>query len=149
MKVLISGDKNYLLRFDPGEEVIADFKKWAESLGQNYLKAASFSMLGAASHVVLAYYDLGEKIYFDKEIAEDVEIVTSVGNIAWKRDDSGVMSTVVHAHGTFSDRNCHVFGGHIKKMIVSVTCEVSVHLMEGSGEAVREFHEQSGLNLLR
>ncbi len=149
MKTLITGTDRYLLRFDRGEDVMVEFKKWADGLGMSNLKAASFSMLGAAQKTIVAYYNLHEQKYYDKEITEDVEIITVAGNIAWKKDESGNFGAIVHAHGTFGGPECQVWGGHVKSMIVSVTCEVSVFVMNGEGEAIRELDTSCGLALMR
>ncbi len=149
MKTLITGKDRYLLRFDRGEDVSVEFKKWADGIGMKDLKAAMFTMLGAAQKVTLAYYNLHEKKYYDKEITEDVEIITVAGNIAWKKDDAGNFGAIIHAHGTFGGPECQVWGGHVKSMIVSVTCEVSVIILDGEGEAVRELDESCGLALMR
>lgn len=149
MKTIIEGADRYLLRFDPGEDVMVEFKKWAENFNQLELKAATFTMLGAANKVLLAYYDLHTQKYIDTPITEDVEIVTVVGNLTWKKDDAGKFGVIVHAHGTFGGPQCQVWGGHVKQLVVSVTCEVSVLLMNGKGEAIRELDPRCGLALLK
>lgn len=148
MKTIIKGKDRYLLRFDRGEEVMSEFKKWAEEkleIG----KAATFTMLGASDNVVVSYYELPSKQYLDKSITEDVEVISVVGNLTWKKDDSGKMGVIVHGHGTFGGNECQVWGGHVKKLVVSITLEVSVISLDGEGEAIREMQEWCGLALLR
>lgn len=148
MKTIIKGKDRFLLRFDRGEDVMTGLKAWAEEILATG-KAATFTMLGASDNVTVAYYDLPAKKYLDKVIAEDVEIITVAGNLTWKKDDSGTYGVIVHGHGTFGGPECQVWGGHVKKLVVSITCEVSVILLEGEGEAVREFDPACGLALLR
>ena len=148
MKTLITGKDRFLLRFDRGEEVLGEFKKWADSMGPQALNAATFTMLGAANPITIAYYNLHEKMYHDKVLSEDVEIITVAGNISWKKDEAQNFGAIVHAHGTFGGPECQVFGGHVKQMFVSVTCEVSVILINGEGSAERKFEDWCGLVLL-
>ena len=83
-----------------------------------------------------------EKEYEDKHIMEDLEIIGVIGNVATLGD-----TIMVHAHGTFSDRNMHVLGGHIKKIIVSATGEVMFNKLEGA--VAREYDDNTGLNLMK
>jgi predicted DNA-binding protein with PD1-like motif len=139
MKLLIGEAGLYVVRFDPGEDVIAALGTFAQA---ESVDAGHFSAIGAAGQLVVSYYDLPTKQYQDKAITENVEIVSLMGNIAWME---GV--PMVHAHGVFSRSDFSTFGGHVKKLIVSATCEV--HVSKVSGLATRGFDEVTGLNVLQ
>lgn len=138
MNILLQSSDQYVLRFDRGEEVFLALQSFAEN---QKIGAAFFSAIGASQKVVLSYYDLEQKKYFDQSFEQDLEIVSMTGNIG-KRDGK----VALHAHGCFSDKSYQTFAGHIKELVVSATCEMM--LTKLSGTLTREFDEATGLNLL-
>lgn len=139
MKIINQSTNHYLLRFDLDEEVISGLSQFAK---EHTISAATFSAIGAAKEVTLAYYNLETKQYEDREINQDVEILGIIGNIAILNND-----IAIHCHGSFGDRNFDVVGGHVKRLVVSATCEVSLTTLEGKME--REYDQKTGLNLLK
>lgn len=139
MKVIAKEPGKYLLRFDRGEELVAGLAAFA---AQERTPGASFSALGAAEKVVISFYSERTKKYEDMLIKDELEISSLAGNIGWKEREA-----VVHAHGVFSDKNMKTFGGHVKKCVVSFTCEVALSVFGKKVE--RQFDETTGLNLLK
>jgi len=139
MEVIIREQGRYLLRFDRGEEVIAAL---AACAANERMGGAAFSAIGAAEKVVISFYSGRTKKYEDMLIKDELEISALSGNIAWKENEP-----VVHAHGVFSDRNMKSFGGHVKKCVVSFTCEVALSVF--SKKIERMYDKTTGLNLLR
>lgn len=139
MKLILKDDHRYILRFDRGEDVIDALKQFAikEKIG-----AATFSGLGATDEISISWFDPDEKQYHDHLLTKKLEIVSLNGNIALLDGQP-----IVHAHGSFSDVELHNRSGHVKKLIVSATCEVSLIAM--NGEITRTFDEQSGLYLMQ
>ncbi len=139
MKVILRDDHRYILRFDRGEDVIAELKQFAlvEKIG-----VGTFSGIGTTDEIVIAWFDPDEKQYHDHHLTKKLEIVSLNGNIT--RLDG---QPIVHAHGSFSDVELHNRSGHVKKLIVSATCEVSLIAMDG--EIERKFDEESGLYLMQ
>ena len=64
-----------------------------------------------------------------------------VGNIALMNNE-----IIVHTHGVFGRQDLSTIGGHIKKLIVSATCEITLTTFEK--DFTRSFDEKTGLNLL-
>jgi predicted DNA-binding protein with PD1-like motif len=95
-----------------------------------------------AEKMTLSYYNLSEKKYEDTIIEEDLEITSVIGNIAWLDE-----TAIIHAHGTFGNKNLEVIGGHIKSLIISATGEV--FLQQVQTKLIREYNEETGLNLLK
>ena len=141
MKTVFHKGNSYVLRFDPVEEVLKKLMEFAE---KESINGASFTAIGAVKKVVLAYYDIGEKEYLDKNFDEEMEIVNVIGNVARNAEMGNI---IVHAHGSFGNRDFEVIGGHIKEMLVSATCEVSLTKLEGGLE--RTFNQEISLNLLK
>lgn len=138
MKIIVKEPGKYLLRFDRGEELISGLAVFA---AQEKISGASFAALGAVEKVIISFYGGRTKKYEDMLIKDELEISSLSGNIGWKGNEA-----IVHAHGVFSDRNMKTFGGHVKKCVVSFTCEVSVFVF--SKKVERQFDEKTELNLL-
>ncbi len=127
-----------MLRFDRGEEIISSFKTFCE---QENIISGFFYGLGACKNLKLAYYDIEEKKYLDKEYPEDMEIANLTGNIS--QSDLGL---VIHTHGTFSGKDFAAIAGHVVSAEVAVTCEI--FLIKFEGPLARELDLKTGLKLL-
>mgnify|MGYP000097225255 CR=1 FL=1 len=138
MEVVNNSEKSYILRLDPGEELRGVVEKFCSD---NSIELAWVSALGACGELELAYYNLDTKEYETKFFTERLEIATIVGNTVLK-DGKQFM----HAHGTFSDPEMKVMGGHINRCVISATCEVYISKQEGSME--RCYDEPTGLYTL-
>lgn len=92
--------------------------------------------------VELAWYNLKQKEYVNKTVAENLEIATVTGNVAMKEEEM-----IIHAHGVFSDKDMQTVAGHVNTMKVSAACEVFLIKLDGKIE--REFDETTGLKLLK
>lgn len=138
MKVILHEGDKYFLRFDSGEEVLG---MMANFCLENKIEAGSWNAIGACAEVMISYYDLETKEYIDLNLKEDLEIISVTGNVAKMAD-----KTVIHAHGCFSNRQMEPKAGHIKKLVVSATCEVALFVFKGKIE--RASNEKVGLNLI-
>ncbi|OGZ96413.1 MAG: hypothetical protein A2847_00180 [Candidatus Sungbacteria bacterium RIFCSPHIGHO2_01_FULL_50_25] len=138
MKTIAHDEKRYMIRLDAGEELFSSLISFAEDSG---IRSASFTAIGTAQEVILSWYNLAKKQYEDTAIADNLEILGITGNL-------GLLDgkPIIHAHGTFGDRGLSAKGGHIKKLVVLATCEVSLIRSEGAFE--RKPDEATGLNLL-
>ena len=138
MTVLYQQTPSIALRFTKGEELISLLTSFAK---EKNITFASFTLIGACSSVLLSYYNLETKQYEDKEVREDMEIVSVIGNISLKDNEP-----FIHSHGVFSKRDFSTMGGHIKSMTISGTGEV--FLMIYPIQITRESDEETGLFLL-
>lgn len=138
MKIVLQEKENYIVRFNQGEEVVSGLVGFARAAR---IDAAHFTAIGACGEVLLSYYNLDLKQYEDRTLQEGLEITGIVGNIACMEN-----KLIVHAHGTFGRNDFSVVGGHIKKLVVSATCEV--HVTSFVGKIERAYDKQTGLNLL-
>ncbi|MBI2355888.1 MAG: DNA-binding protein [Candidatus Doudnabacteria bacterium] len=138
MKTVSHEGNQYVLRFERSEEVIAALKQFCQ---QEKIDSGFFQGLGACSYLKLAYYDLKNKKYLEKEFARDLEIANVSGNVAIMNGD-----LIIHMHGTFSNENMKALGGHVMSMKAGGTCEMT--LTKYSNPMVRKFDEDSGLKLL-
>ena len=138
MKTIVNQSNILFLRFDQGEEVIELLQRFCR---ENSITSGSFHALGACGELLLSYYNLETKTYEDKTIKEDLEIASMVGNIALMNNE-----IIVHTHGVFGRQDLSTIGGHIKKLIVSATCEITLTTFEK--DFTRSYDEKTGLNLL-
>lgn len=139
MKIILQDKNQYTLRFDKGEDVIVGLKNFCVEKG---VHAAGFSGIGACQDIILSFYNLPEKRYEDRESKENLEIVNFTGNVAKLNNE-----IMIHAHGSFANKNSQIAGGHVRKLVVSATCEVFLTVFDGVIE--RGYDEGTGLNLMK
>ena len=138
MMIITQDPLTSVLRIDAGEEVLECIREYCD---EEEITAAAVTGIGAANHVIVSWYDLTRKVYEDKDLEGQWEIVSLNGNVSMKNDKA-----FVHVHGAFSDRSMNVQAGHVKKLIVGATCEVILTVIEGRMN--RESDEETGLFLL-
>jgi predicted DNA-binding protein with PD1-like motif len=138
MEVILRDNRRYILRIDKGEEVFSSLLEFADR--QNVL-AAAFQGIGACGEVEMGDFDLKTKTYNKHTIKENLEIISLIGNIAVLDN-----KPALHAHGSFGRPDLSVLGGHVFKVVVSVTCEI--FLIKLDGDLQRNPDKDSNLNLL-
>ena len=106
------------------------------------INLANINALGAVNEIVIGLFDTNEKKYYSKKFTGDFEIVSLTGSITTK--DGQLYN---HLHISVGDREYNVHGGHLSSAIVSATCELFIHIIDGVVE--REFNDEVGLNLLK
>lgn len=124
-------------RIDRGEEIVQSIKAICnkENVG-----LASITALGAVDHVVVGIYHVVEKKYYSNTFDGEMEITSLIGNVTTKDDE-----VYLHLHANFADADGHVIGGHLNEAVVSATCELFIHTIEGT--VGRQPDEFTGLNL--
>ena len=127
-----------LLRIDRGEEIIETVKKVAE---KERIRLASVEALGAVDDFTVGVYDVAAKRYDSKTFTGAFEIVSLVGTITEK--DGAFYQ---HLHMSAGNRDCEVFGGHLNRAVVSVTCEMVIRVLSGAVD--RKTDPEIGINLL-
>ncbi|MEN3015004.1 MAG: PPC domain-containing DNA-binding protein [bacterium] len=112
--------KIVIVRIDQDEEVIQFLENIAMSLK---IESGLFTGIGAIKQATISFYDYQSKSYIDKEIDERMEVINLTGNISYKYAEE---KPFIHAHITLSDKQCNVYGGHLKRAIVGVTLEIFI-----------------------
>ena len=125
------------MRAEKGEELISELLRFFSDTKH---PSASFTVIGATSDVELGFYSLTKKEYHWKNFVGEYEITGGVGNIAYFEG-----KPVVHLHTTIADADFKAFGGHVRRLVVGATCEVTLLFHENVHE--REFVPEIGLNL--
>lgn len=131
---------NWVACLEKGEKLMEGLLKIAE---KQQTKTAWIFGIGAAAWVEYGYYDLAKKDYVWTKTKKNVEILSLQGNLTAAEDHPHL-----HLHGTFSDETGQVFGGHVKDLEVSVTCEFFIHDWFGSEPIGRSLDDETGLRSL-
>lgn len=126
------------VRLEVGEEVVASLAEIAEREGVTF---AEVSGIGAADEFDVSVYDVKAKVYFDNEFREPMEITSLLGTVSEKDG-----APYVHIHATAGRADGAVIGGHLKRAVISATCELVLHTVYG--RVPRFYDERTGLNLM-
>ena len=128
----------YIVRMDPGEEILTQLKVFAEQEG---VKLAFVTALGAVKDFTVGVFDTGAKVYKSNRFQGVYEIVSLVGTINTMND-----AFYCHLHMCAADQEGHAFGGHLNEAVISATCELVVTCLPGRTDRV--FSDEVGLNLI-
>lgn len=139
MKLVLQDKNKYVVRANVGEEVMRELQEFCR---EQQIKAGKFFAIGASKELKLGWYDVDIKEYIWQEFPEKLEIVSLLGNIAWKGDE-----VIAHAHGSFSDQRMQVVGGHVARLVVGAACEIVLERFEGKIEKAHD--QQTGLNIMQ
>lgn len=107
---------SFIGKLEPGEEIVASILAFA---GARDLQGARLTAIGAVNHARIGFYLPAEKRYAEKELRENMEVVSLLGNLA--KTDDGPM---VHAHVALGRSDYSLVGGHLFAATVSVTLEL-------------------------
>ena len=124
-------------RIDKGEEILSKIKEI--SLAEN-IKLANVNALGATNDFTVGVYKVSEKKYYSNHFQGDFEIVSLTGTINTMNHEF-----YTHIHMSAGNDKGEVFGGHLNEAIVSATCEMIIHIIDGEVDRIHD--DEIGLNL--
>ncbi|HEY6822014.1 MAG TPA: PPC domain-containing DNA-binding protein [Burkholderiales bacterium] len=140
MQILSRGtERSFALVFETGEEPVELITTFA---AEHHTRAARFSAIGAFSDAVLGYFDWQKKDYEKIRIAEQVEVLSLLGDIALADG-----KPKLHAHVVLGKRDGTAHGGHLLEARVRPTLEVI--LTESPSHLERVHDPETGLPLIR
>lgn len=131
-------ERTYALIFETGEDVLPNLMRFA---GELNLAASHFTAIGAFSEVTLGYFDWHKKQYDRIPIAEHVEVLSLVGDVALQDEQPKI-----HAHVVVGKRDGTAHGGHLLAARVRPTLEVI--LVQSPSHLRRRIDKESGLALI-
>ncbi|MGE4276418.1 MAG: PPC domain-containing DNA-binding protein [Lawsonibacter sp.] len=133
-------DQGYVLRLDPGEEVISCLRRLVD---QENVSLGVVSALGAANDITIGIFNTVEKQYYSRRYQGDYEISALVGNVS--RKDG---APYLHLHITIGNPvTGEVHAGHLSSCTISATLELFLQVWDG--KVGRAFSDTVGLNLLK
>jgi predicted DNA-binding protein with PD1-like motif len=133
-----SGTKTFVLVLNTGDEVTKELLAFSRSRG---IAAASFTGIGAFQGVTLGYFEPQQRDYLRIPIAEQVEVLSLLGNLAIGDD-----GPKLHAHVVVGKRDGTAHGGHLLDAHVRPTLEVV--LVETPAHLRRRSDPATGLALI-
>jgi uncharacterized protein len=137
----LAGDHEttFVLVFDKGDEAVEGLTSFAR---EHRLQAGHFTGIGAFSDLVVGYFDRSRKEYARIVIAEQVEVLSLIGDIALEEAEPRV-----HAHVVVGKADGSAHGGHLLEAHVWPTLEV---VLAQPPEPLRKrFDPETGLALIR
>ena len=130
---------NIVVRMDRGEDIVEQVKVLAE---REQIRLASVQALGAVNDFTVGVFNTETKVYGSNRFQGPYEIVSLTGTI-----DTMDGKFYTHLHMSAGNAQGQVFGGHLNRAVISVTCEMIVTVIDGQVD--RQFSEEIGLNLLK
>lgn len=124
-------------RINKGEEILQSIQEIAL---KEDIKLANLNALGAVGEFTVGVLKTKEKKYYSNNFSGDYEIVSLTGTINTMNNEF-----YCHLHMSVGDADGKVFGGHLNRAVVSATCELIIHIIDGKVD--RSFNEEVGLNL--
>ena len=132
------GLRTFAIILQSGDEVMRRLGDYAR---EQQLQGSHFTAIGAFSDAVVAYFDWQSKQYRHIEIAEQVEGVSMIGDVALDGD-----APKVHAHTVLAKSDATTHGGHLIAAHVRPTLEIV--LTENPRHLRRRVDPESGLALI-
>jgi predicted DNA-binding protein with PD1-like motif len=111
-------EKVYAVIFYKGDEVLSGLTDFAI---QHKIEDSHFTAIGAVSGGTLGWLDPKNKIYHRISVAEQVEVLSLIGDVATFNG-----KPVVHMHAVLGKPNGNTIGGHVFELDVNPTLEVFV-----------------------
>jgi hypothetical protein len=125
-----------LVRLETAEELTTSL---VELAGHFSVRFAALDGIGAVSSAVLGYYDVSAQTYGWREVRQQMEVVSLVGNISRRGGQP-----VIHAHAVLSGAQFTTLGGHVREAVVRPTLELVLRLADVQ---VERLPDPSGLAL--
>lgn len=122
------GDGRYVLRLDPGEDLVAAVRQLAV---EARIEAAAISGLGSVDTITLGFLDPAENAYVKRRFEERMEVAALTGSISMEGDRPHV-----HLHAVVAPREFLAYAGHVHEAKVGAALEVFVSALPGRLERV-------------
>lgn len=132
-------DDKIIARIDRTEEVHEKLKEIA--LKEN-IKLASVYGLGATDDFTIGIFSVPKKDYKERNFKGEFEILSIIGSISTLDGEY-----YPHLHISASNGDGNVFGGHMKSARISVTCELTINIIDGVVE--RQKDPETGINIYK
>lgn len=139
------GLRTFAVIFDKGDEAKSGLEAFAR---EEEVTAASLTAIGAFRDATLGYFHPEALEYRDIPIAEQVEVLSLIGDIALRADGRGRGGDEpeVHAHVVVGKENGQTAGGHLRAATVWPTLEVIVE--ETPAHLRKRVDQETGLALV-
>lgn len=123
-----AGSGRFLLRLDPGDEIITSLRQFVTDAE---VKSGWISGIGSTSMVSLGFLDPETNEYVKRKFDEPMEVGQLSGTITVEAEDG---RPFIHLHGTFAPRELIAYTGHVHEARVGVVMEILVTAFEETFE---------------
>lgn len=130
-------DNVIVARIDRGEEIHDSLRELAV---KEKIKLANVSALGATNDFTVGVYKVDERKYIANDFRGDYEITSLTGSVNTMNGEY-----YAHLHISCADETGKAVGGHLNRAVISVTCEMFVHIIDGQVD--RKLEGSIGINL--
>ena len=118
-------------KIEPDEDLIDSILRLVKIYD---IKSGFLNCIGAFKKFTIGYFDLNKKTYKYKTFNEYVEMISCIGNIAYKDGEP-----IIHVHISVGRSNYNVIGGHLSQpSIISVTGEVCIYEIDQKVNRIME-----------
>ena len=117
------GDGRYVVRLDPGEDLLGQLQSFA---AEEQITAGHVTGLGSIDKITLGFLDPEAKEYVRRTFDEPMEVAQLTGTIS--TDDDKPM---IHAHAVVAPRELLAYAGHVHAARVGVVMELIVTSFPG------------------
>lgn len=128
----------YALAFETGDEVMSVLGRFVR---EAEVEAASVTAIGAFERATLGYFDWDKKDYVKFAVADQVEVLSLLGDVAVAEGGPSL-----HLHAVLGRRDGSVVGGHLLEARVRPTLEVI--LIQPPSYLRKRKDKETGLALL-
>ncbi len=133
------GERTFALIFSTGDEAMAGLLDFVR---RERLGAARFTAIGAFREATVGYFDWEKKEYKKIPVAEQVEVLSLIGDVAEKDGKPAVHAHIVVGRSDGTTRGGHLLEGHVRPTLELILVESPAHL--------KKAHDpESGLALIR
>jgi predicted DNA-binding protein with PD1-like motif len=106
-------------KVEPEEDLMESI---IDMVNKHNIKSGIINCIGALKKFTIGFFEIDSKEYKLETFNENVELITCLGNIAFKDNEP-----IIHLHASLGRKDYSVIGGHLAKpSIVSVTGEVCI-----------------------
>ena len=122
------GDGRYVMRLDPGDEIIASLRQFAseESVTSGYITG-----IGSTQTAVMSWLDPESGEYVKRKLDEPMEVGNLTGTISVAAEDGRAF---VHLHGVLAPRELLAYTGHIHEARTGLVMEIFIFTFDAKLE---------------
>ena len=114
------GDGRYVMRLDPGDEVIASLRQFAS---EESVTAGWITGIGSTSTAIMSWLDPESGEYVRRKLDEPMEIGNLSGTISVAAEDGRAF---VHLHAVLAPRELLAYSGHIHEARTGAVMEIFI-----------------------
>ncbi len=114
------GGGRYVLRLDPGDEIVGSLRTFA---AEEEISAGFITGFGSISQAVMSWLDPESGEYVKRKFDEPMEVGNLTGSISVAEEDG---SPFVHLHALLAPRELIAYSGHLHEARTGVVMEIFV-----------------------